>query len=439
MPAGGRLEIGMKRTGAPASPPYNTVIIELETEATLTVDAIAVLPPFPHRLKRVNASVQVYDENWDLVASGPTPLTCHLPIETYRLVAQETVMVNDTELRLAAWVLVDSPLTEANATVNLWCDRYVYAIYAQGSLLEILSVISEVGFGDALVMLIDSPIQAIYDMPRLWPGAMRSIGNGSFLSAIFPAPRVVWTGSTPALTCLLNGEYTVIAMAHAPEGYELVGWEGVDEELGVFYTPLMGDYISVAVLNLTQDAEVRCIHELEDCEEPLLIVRAKLPDGTELPGVMVDVQGMGYHELAKAPYRRRLSGTYVIEVEGYLGADIVLVGWEGVDFYNGTRAIVDVGEGRLVWMVYEHTINPPAALYEGGSGLWPEGRASQVQVGLSLPEAPRQERSRPVPFFQNALPPDEIVLAITYLPQRCAPSRASSGQRGSAYRLCWPV
>ena len=389
MPSYGRLEIGMKRTGSPASPPYNTVFIELKTEATLIVDAIAVLPPFPYRLERTSVSIHVYDENDVLVASGQTPFVCHLPTGIYHLTAQETTVVNGTELHLVAWVLVDSPPTEANATINLWSDRYVYAIYGQGSLLEILSMVSDMEFGDALIMLVNSSIQDVYDLPRLWPSATSTMENGSFTSMIFPSPRAIWTGSTPALACLPESEYTMIAIAYAPNGYEVIGWDGVDEELGTFYAPLMDTYVSIATLSLTNDTHVYCIHELKEGADPLLIVRAKLPDGTELPGVVIDVQGIDYHELSKTPYRRRLSGTYVIEAEGYLGADIVLVGWEGADLYNGTRALVNVGEGRLVWAIYEHASNQPRATHPGL--VWPDERG-QVLQGPCLSDAPRTDR-----------------------------------------------
>lgn len=354
----GDLEIGMKRTGFPMGPPENYVLITLNTEATLSIESIAVVPPFPYSLKWINVSAQVFDVNWTLVASGVTPLHVSLPTGTYHVVVPENTTLNGAELRFVAWIFVDSPPTEENATVNLYCDRHIYAVYGQGFLLDILSAIASRDFGDALIMVVEgSPSLTL--VRAIWGPPILSHLSPTEVEAI---PRVVWTGVTPSTALLPGGNYILVAIADKPSGYRLVGWEGVDEDLGSISNSQAGVELRVARLNLTQDRTARCLHELES-GAPLLIVRAKLLDGSELIGVLVNVAyyGSSSQETVKTPYKRRMWGACILSAEEHIGADIEFHHWEGVDACNGSNAVVNVEHGRLVWIVYEHVSSPEGA------------------------------------------------------------------------------
>ena len=74
MPDYGDLEMGMKRTGAPMSVPYNRVVIRIARRGhergpgALVVDAVALVPPLPYGLTCVNTTALIYSANRSLAA-----------------------------------------------------------------------------------------------------------------------------------------------------------------------------------------------------------------------------------------------------------------------------------------------------------------------------------------------------------------------------------
>ena len=341
----GYLEAGFKRTGYPMGPPYNFVKIVLETEATLYVDAIGVMPPWPYKSAWINVDVTVYDEDGRVVAAGVTPFDASLPTGTYYVSVPENTTVGGYELRFAFWVLVDSPPTNRTATVNLFMDRHIYAVYAHGLILNISSLLAQVlkPFGEAYVAVLD-------------PGDVTLV-----YTALGPVemPKVVWTGVTPHMAILPPGEYVVVAHVDEPENYRVVGWEGVDENLGIIQVPLLNMVFAGARVNLTQDRDISCLHELESGKEPLLMVRSKFVDGSEFVGLPLTITklayptGEEYRIETRTPYEEYVKPSYyALEVPADTGAGWHFVGWEGIDAPYGTNAIVDCSLGRLVWAVY---------------------------------------------------------------------------------------
>ena len=341
----GYLEIGFKRTGYPMAPSYNLVKIVLETEATLYVNAIGVIPPWPYRLTWVNVSVTVRDEKSNVIATGITPFEVALQTGTYYVTVPENTTAYGWELRFAFWLLVDSPPTNRTATVNLWMDRHIYAVYVHGFLLNISSLLAEVlkPFGEALIAVLDSG-----DLTPIYT----ALGT-------IEMPRVVWTGVTPCTAVLPAGSYVVVAHQYEPENYTVVGWEGVDRNIGRIRLPPLNMVLVGAEVTLAQDRDISCLHELEEGKEPLLIVRSKLIDGTEfmeLPLIVMDLSyyltNKGYYVETKTPYREYAKRRYVLEVPVITEAGWEFVGWEGVDLANETTAFVNCSLGRLVWAVY---------------------------------------------------------------------------------------
>ncbi|RLE73884.1 MAG: hypothetical protein DRJ56_08475, partial [Thermoprotei archaeon] len=298
----GYLEAGFKRTGYPMGPPYNFVKIVLETEATLYVGAMGLLPPWPYRLTWVHVNVTVYDEEGNVVAAGVTPFDASLSTGTYHVTVPENTTVKDYELRFAFWILVDSPPTNRTATVNLLMDRRIYAVYAYGSILNVSSLLAYVlePFGDAFVAVLD-------------PGSTTPIYTAFGLVEV---PRIMWTGVTPCMAILPPGEYIVVAHQHEPENYTVVGWEGVDEDLGAIQVPFLDVVFVGARVNLAQDRDISCLHELELGKDPLLIVRSKFVDGSEFRGLPLTITklayptGGEYYVEARTPYEDYVEPSY---------------------------------------------------------------------------------------------------------------------------------